>query len=152
MLFLSCNGTISGKYCNQLFWGRTRVAAVHQADHMDAVGASLDENVVQIVVADHPVRLEVAGHQRLVVAIGLVVVVVAQLRPVPRIVEEDGVVFLALQERLDRRVALKVMRPDSALFDESHARFRREVEAVARLSHPAIPSRRQRASARRASL
>lgn len=51
-----------------------------------------------------------------------------------------GVVFLAEDETLGRRVALKVVRPDSLFFEGSRARFRREAEAVARLEHPSIVS------------
>ncbi len=49
-----------------------------------------------------------------------------------------GVVYLAEQESLSRRVALKLIRPEHNLFDGSRQRFRREVEAVARLQHPGI--------------
>ncbi|MEM7205201.1 MAG: protein kinase [Planctomycetota bacterium] len=49
-----------------------------------------------------------------------------------------GIVYLAEQESLGRRVALKVVRPDHAYFPTSHARFRREAEAIARLHHPGI--------------
>ncbi|MCC7398235.1 MAG: serine/threonine protein kinase [Planctomycetes bacterium] len=49
-----------------------------------------------------------------------------------------GVVYLAEQESLGRRVALKLIRPEHNLFDGSRQRFRREVEAVARLQHPGI--------------
>ncbi|WP_116113324.1 Stk1 family PASTA domain-containing Ser/Thr kinase [Austwickia chelonae] len=47
-------------------------------------------------------------------------------------------VYLALDKRLDRQVALKVMRPDlvrDAVFVE---RFQREARAVAQLSHPNV--------------
>ncbi len=49
-----------------------------------------------------------------------------------------GVVYLAEEVRLGRRVALKVVRPDQLLFQGSRARFEREAQAVARLAHPAI--------------
>lgn len=49
-----------------------------------------------------------------------------------------GVVYLAEQRSLRREVALKVVRPGHLLFPDSRERFRREVEAVARLQHPAI--------------
>jgi len=49
-----------------------------------------------------------------------------------------GVVYLAEQVSLGRRVALKVLRPEHLWFDGARQRFRREAEAVARLSHPAI--------------
>jgi serine/threonine protein kinase/tetratricopeptide (TPR) repeat protein len=49
-----------------------------------------------------------------------------------------GVVFLAEQESLGRPVALKVVRPDLVFFAGTRERFRREIEVVARLSHPAI--------------
>lgn len=49
-----------------------------------------------------------------------------------------GVVFLALQEPLGRVVALKLLRQDHLYFAESRERFRREAEAIAKLSHPGI--------------
>ena len=49
-----------------------------------------------------------------------------------------GVVYEAEQESLGRRVALKLIRPEQLWFGGSRARFRREIEAVARLSHPGI--------------
>ncbi|MSR48383.1 MAG: serine/threonine protein kinase [Planctomycetes bacterium] len=49
-----------------------------------------------------------------------------------------GVVYLARQESLGRDVALKVIRPDYLFFPKTRTRFRREVETVAKLQHPAI--------------
>jgi tRNA A-37 threonylcarbamoyl transferase component Bud32/tetratricopeptide (TPR) repeat protein len=49
-----------------------------------------------------------------------------------------GVVFLAEQESLHRRVAIKMVRPEHLFFPSARERFRREVEAVARLQHPGI--------------
>lgn len=49
-----------------------------------------------------------------------------------------GVVYLARQLKLDRLVALKVIRPDVANSDEFAARFEREARALACLSHPNI--------------
>ncbi|MBI1380972.1 MAG: protein kinase [Planctomycetaceae bacterium] len=49
-----------------------------------------------------------------------------------------GVVWRAWQEPPGREVALKVVRPEQLLFPSSRARFRREVELAARLSHPSI--------------
>ncbi len=49
-----------------------------------------------------------------------------------------GVVFLAEHRALGRRVALKAVRPEHMLFDVARERFRREIEAVARLRHPGI--------------
>ncbi len=49
-----------------------------------------------------------------------------------------GVVYLAEDETLGRQVALKVVRPDLLLFGNARARFRREIEAIARLKHPGI--------------
>lgn len=51
-----------------------------------------------------------------------------------------GVVFLAEQTSLGREVALKVVRPELLLFEGARERFQREIEAVARLEHPAIVS------------
>jgi WD40 repeat protein/serine/threonine protein kinase len=49
-----------------------------------------------------------------------------------------GVVYLADQESPRRSVALKLIRPDQMLFEGARERFRREVDAVARLQHPAV--------------
>jgi serine/threonine protein kinase len=49
-----------------------------------------------------------------------------------------GVVYLAEQASLGRRVALKLIRPDCLYFPGARARFAREVAAVARLAHPGI--------------
>lgn len=49
-----------------------------------------------------------------------------------------GVVFRAEQRSLGRVVALKLIRPEQLYFPRARERFRREVEAVARLAHPGI--------------
>lgn len=49
-----------------------------------------------------------------------------------------GEVFLAYDERLDRRVAIKRIRPETGDRIERRRRFRREARLAARLSHPAI--------------
>ena len=49
-----------------------------------------------------------------------------------------GVVYEAEQASLGRRVAIKVVRPELLYFEGARERFRREIEAIARLSHPAI--------------
>ncbi|MFO0983351.1 MAG: serine/threonine-protein kinase [Planctomycetota bacterium] len=49
-----------------------------------------------------------------------------------------GVVYLAEQESLGRRVALKVIRPESLYFPGARDRFEREIKAVAQLEHPGI--------------
>jgi tetratricopeptide (TPR) repeat protein/TolB-like protein len=49
-----------------------------------------------------------------------------------------GHVYLALDPRLDRRVALKVLPPEMATHREKLKRFEREAQAVASLSHPGI--------------
>lgn len=49
-----------------------------------------------------------------------------------------GSVYVALDERLDREVALKVMRPDLARDEEFVRRFRREARSAARLTHPNV--------------
>ena len=49
-----------------------------------------------------------------------------------------GYVFLAIDEELDRRVALKVPRPEAILTEEMRFRFMREGKAAALLSHPHI--------------
>ena len=49
-----------------------------------------------------------------------------------------GVVYRAVQESLGREVALKVVRPEQLYFPSARERFRREVELVARLSHPGV--------------
>jgi len=60
-----------------------------------------------------------------------------------RVLEELGAggmgeVFLAHDARLDRRVAIKRIRPESGGRTEARERFRREARLAARLSHPAI--------------
>ncbi len=49
-----------------------------------------------------------------------------------------GVVYLAEEITLGRRVAVKVIRPEQIYFGQAKERFRREVEATAKLSHPGI--------------
>src|SRR5512134_740023 len=49
-----------------------------------------------------------------------------------------GVVYKAHDPILDRPVALKVIAPDIEVTDELRARFFREAQACARLSHPNI--------------
>lgn len=49
-----------------------------------------------------------------------------------------GIVYLAEQESLGRRVALKLIRPENLYFPGARERFRREVEIVGRLQHPGI--------------
>jgi serine/threonine protein kinase len=49
-----------------------------------------------------------------------------------------GVVYLAVQQGLNRRVALKMMLAGAHAVPAQRARFRSEVEAVARLSHPNV--------------
>ena len=47
-----------------------------------------------------------------------------------------GIVFLAIDETLNRRVALKVPRPECLLSKQMRRRFLREAQAAARLAHP----------------
>jgi eukaryotic-like serine/threonine-protein kinase len=49
-----------------------------------------------------------------------------------------GEVFVAYDERLDRRVAIKLIRPEAAADSCARERLRREARAAAGLSHPAI--------------
>lgn len=51
-----------------------------------------------------------------------------------------GIVYLAYDPRLDRRVALKVMKADLVASDTFVQRFLKEARAVARLTHPNIVS------------
>jgi len=51
-----------------------------------------------------------------------------------------GIVFLAFDEALQRRVALKVPRPECLLSQQLRHRFLREAQAVARLTHPNLLS------------
>jgi serine/threonine-protein kinase len=49
-----------------------------------------------------------------------------------------GVVYAAHDERLDRLVAIKVVRPETLAAEGARERFRREARAAARVSHPHI--------------
>ncbi|MCK6445900.1 MAG: serine/threonine protein kinase [Planctomycetes bacterium] len=49
-----------------------------------------------------------------------------------------GVVYRARDPKLERDVALKVVRPERLFFEGTRERFKREVETVARLQHPGI--------------
>src|SRR6185295_11331830 len=49
-----------------------------------------------------------------------------------------GEVYRAYDQRLDRWVAIKLIRPEAADNETARERFRREARAAARLSHPAI--------------
>ncbi|PYO90892.1 MAG: hypothetical protein DMD58_05845 [Gemmatimonadetes bacterium] len=49
-----------------------------------------------------------------------------------------GLVYLARERRLDRRVAIKVLPPELAVDDGSRQRFLREARTVAALTHPNI--------------
>ena len=51
-----------------------------------------------------------------------------------------GVVYRARQEGLEREVAVKMVRASELYFPGARERFRREVESIARLDHPAIVS------------
>ncbi len=51
-----------------------------------------------------------------------------------------GVVYEATQQPLGRRVALKIIRPELLFFEGARERFRREIDAIAKLDHPAIVS------------
>jgi tRNA A-37 threonylcarbamoyl transferase component Bud32 len=49
-----------------------------------------------------------------------------------------GQVFLARERALERLVAIKVLRPELAMTDDSAERFHREARLAARVSHPGI--------------
>jgi eukaryotic-like serine/threonine-protein kinase len=49
-----------------------------------------------------------------------------------------GVVYAAHDDRLDRPVAIKVIRPDALADEGARVRFQREARAAARVSHPHI--------------
>ncbi len=49
-----------------------------------------------------------------------------------------GVVYAAHDDRLDRPVAIKVVRPEAVSDERARERFRREARAAARVSHPHI--------------
>jgi serine/threonine protein kinase len=50
----------------------------------------------------------------------------------------QGIVYLAEDTRLHRKVALKVLKGMGSLSGDAVARFRREAEAASRLDHPGI--------------
>jgi len=49
-----------------------------------------------------------------------------------------GTVYRAVDQMVDRNVAIKVLRPEIAQNAETLERFRREAVALARLNHPSI--------------
>ncbi|MGO8999818.1 MAG: protein kinase domain-containing protein [Polyangiaceae bacterium] len=49
-----------------------------------------------------------------------------------------GIVYSAHDERLDRRVALKLLRPDASGDGEAHRQLVREAKTLARLAHPNV--------------
>src|SRR5258705_9018385 len=49
-----------------------------------------------------------------------------------------GEVYLALDTKLDRKVAIKVLQPDSLAEENLKKRLFREAQAVAKLDHPNI--------------
>jgi eukaryotic-like serine/threonine-protein kinase len=75
-----------------------------------------------------------------------------KLGPIPRVVENKyrieqllgrggmGAVYRARDMRLDRLVAVKVVRPELLEDHDARRRFRREAQIVARLQHPGIVS------------
>ena len=97
---------------------------------------------------DHPAdREELAAELERLRTLGLIDVVpeeerlerVGDFRLVRRIGSGGmGVVHEAEQVSLGRRVAVKLVRPELAFFDQSRERFRLEVEAASRLAHPGI--------------
>jgi serine/threonine protein kinase len=49
-----------------------------------------------------------------------------------------GVVYAAYDQKLDRRLALKLVRSDAAASESQRARIVREAQAMARISHPNV--------------
>ncbi len=49
-----------------------------------------------------------------------------------------GVVYLAVQESLEREVALKLIRPEQLYFESLRERFQREAGVLAELKHPGV--------------
>jgi serine/threonine-protein kinase len=85
---------------------------------------SADEPVALTEPVDEPIPESLSGH-KIMVQIGS---------------GGMGRVFLAHDERLDRRVAIKTLAPRFAARPVLRARFLREAQALARLSHPHVVS------------
>ncbi len=97
------------------------------------------EGAIDELLAAHPEHAETV-RARLVALRGVGLVGKAHPDRIPERLGGGGmgVVYLAEQESLGRRVALKLIRPEHLYFPGSRERFRREVRAVALMQHPGI--------------
>jgi hypothetical protein len=77
------------------------MAAVKSTDQVDVVGQGLDEDVVDIVVANHTRFAVVDGHKSLVITVFFfAVIVVADLGSASHVMAKDGVAGLAVGNEL----------------------------------------------------
>lgn len=63
---------------------------------------------------------------------------VGRYRMIERLGGGQGVVWVADDPQLERRVAVKLLRTEGALQPDAHRRLLREASALARLSHPNV--------------
>jgi hypothetical protein len=68
----------------------------YQCNNMNPSWKSLDKNVIQIVVSNHPCRFEIQWDKRLVVPVILIAILIREFRPMSRIMQKNGIPRFAL--------------------------------------------------------